>query len=128
MARYVVTAKQAAAKGDALETIRSGRAQFRRDVQERISALDPADPETLTIATIGVLSAGFEQKALAEWIGVSRTTVSRWARRQNIPRSPVFRTWAINLLQEHLSDPVDALPTESSQPRLQQAGRSKRLR
>jgi hypothetical protein len=126
MPRYIVTAKQAAAKGDALETIRRGRAQFRRDVQERISALDPADPETLTIATIGVLSAGFEQKALAEWIGVSRTTVSRWARKQNIPRSPVFRKWAIDLLREHLSDPVDVVSTESIQP--QQAGRSKRLR
>jgi hypothetical protein len=128
MPRYVVTAKQEAAKVEALDIVSRGTAQIRRDVKKKLLELDPADPEALVIATVVLLKVDFEQKALAEWVGVSRTTVSRWARKQNIPRSPVFRKWAFDLLVEHLSDPVIVMPAESSQPRSQQAGRSKRLR
>jgi hypothetical protein len=128
MQRYVVTAKQQAAKREALELVSRGTEQLRKDVKKKLLEVDPEDPEALEIATFVLLKVDFEQKALAEWVGVSRTTVSRWARKQNIPRSPVFRKWAFNLLLEHLSDPVTALPTEFSQPRPRQAGRYKRLR
>ena len=51
----------------------------RRTLREQLDGLDPEDPKTLTFAVGSLISrAHFDQKDLAQWLGVSRTTVGRW--------------------------------------------------
>jgi transcriptional regulator with XRE-family HTH domain len=78
--------------------------------QTELDRLHQAAPETLTLALVVevLLRAQFDQQELAKLLGVSRTTISRWAQGQNIPRSPGFREWAIGALRAYLRDSINA--------------------
>jgi transcriptional regulator with XRE-family HTH domain len=90
---------------------------MRTAAQTEFDRLDQTAPETLTLALVVevMLRAQFDQQELAKLLGVSRTTISRWAQGQNIPRSPGFREWATGTLRAHLrhsiSAGVEARPT-----------------
>lgn len=69
---------------------------------QQLARLDPTHPRTLVLTVNSLLKAHFDQKELAQLLGVSRTTVGRWAQDQNIPRSPAFRKWAVEELTKVL--------------------------
>jgi len=82
-----------------------------------LAPLDPADPDTLHLTVNALLKAGYEQKDLAQCLGVSRTTISRWSQKQNIPRSPAFRIWAVDTLRTQLASGKAAPPSQQPLPR-----------
>jgi DNA-binding transcriptional regulator YiaG len=88
----------------AQQALEAALSHMRQTVLNHLRQLDPADPYTLRFAITGLLSTNFEQKDLAELIGVSRTTIGRWGQGQNIPRSPAFRGWVVQALCEYLAD------------------------
>ena len=83
--------------------------EARSVAQKELGRLSADDPKTLTLTVEALLKTGFEQKQLSQAVGVSRTTISRWAQEQNIPRSPAFRRWAVETLREFLGAPPDIL-------------------
>lgn len=80
--------------------------EIRVKVKKHLTELDPADPQTLPFAVEALVIAGFEQKELAELIGVSRTTIGRWGQGQNIPRAPAFRKFAVETFKGHLKEAI----------------------
>lgn len=63
---------------------------------------DPKDELTLQFLVATLVKLDVEQKDMADLLGVSRTTIGRWAHGQNIPRSPAFREWAVGKLCDEL--------------------------
>src|SRR5262245_36775213 len=64
---------------------------FMHAVAACLASLDAAEPGNLTVAITALLKVGIEQKELAERLKVSRTTISRWAVGDNLPRHEDFR-------------------------------------
>jgi hypothetical protein len=85
--------------------------EMRQKAQRYLTHLDGGDVETLSVVTEALTQLDFEQVQMAQWLGVSRTTVGRWAQRQNIPRSAAFRKWAISSLLEQLDLAIKAYRT-----------------
>ena len=65
-----------------------------------------AHPTTLVCVVNALLKADIEQKDIAERLSVSRTTVSRWAQKRNIPRAGGYRQWLVEMMLEFLDDLV----------------------
>jgi DNA-binding transcriptional regulator YiaG len=78
--------------------------EIRIAAKKQLALLDAADPKTLPLTVNALLKANFDQKAIAKCLGVSRPTVSRWAKDLNIPRSAAFRKWAVDTLRNQLGD------------------------
>jgi hypothetical protein len=79
---------------------------MRVTLQGLLNGLDARDPAAISFAVKALLTAHFEPKELAERLGVSRTTISRWGQNQNIPRSIGYRVWVIETLREFLNKAV----------------------
>ncbi|MHB8268420.1 helix-turn-helix domain-containing protein [Bradyrhizobium sp.] len=67
-------------------------------ILEQVTPLDPRLESTLQDAVSSLLASNFEQRLLSDKLGVSRTTINRWANGNNIPRSPGYREWAVTTL------------------------------
>lgn len=65
-----------------------------------------ANPTTLVCVVNALLKADLEQKDIAERLSVSRTTVSRWAQKRNIPRAGGYRQWLVETMLKYLDDLV----------------------
>ncbi len=92
---------------NALNELIEWRADLRRKIADRLEPLDPTLPETLQYATKAMLEAHYEPIELSNTLGVSRTTIGRWANGQTIPRSPAFRKWSVDRLLAHLHQPKE---------------------
>jgi transcriptional regulator with XRE-family HTH domain len=68
---------------------------------ENVARLDKSNENTLAVFVGALLSLNVEQKELADVLGVSRPSIARWASGKNIPRSPGFRSWAVERLLEY---------------------------
>lgn len=86
------------------------RCEMRRRILDKIKTLDPSDPETLIYIAAGMIETHFGPRELSEKLGTSRTTVGRWATRQNVPRSAPFRKWAVETLTLCLIDAIEGKP------------------
>jgi DNA-binding XRE family transcriptional regulator len=75
---------------------------------ELFQELDPRDERSLQFLVGSLVKLGVEQREMADLVGVSRTTVGRWANGQNIPRAPGWREWAIGELCKMLAQRTHA--------------------
>jgi Trp operon repressor len=66
--------------------------------RDRLTNLDPEKEQTLSLIVSALLRVEIEQKQMASTLGVSRTTISRWAHGRNIPRSEGYRRWVAESL------------------------------
>jgi hypothetical protein len=82
-------------------------------VAEKLGDLDRRDEKTLQTAIGALLAAYFEQKEISDALGVSRTTINRWAHGNNIPKSPAYREWMVIQIIELLRRKI---PNDSSAP------------
>jgi hypothetical protein len=76
-------------------------------IRKHLAGMDPADPGTLSFAVEALLMLHFEPAYLSEILGVSRTTIGRWVQGQNVPRSPVYRQWVVEMLKEKLDETIN---------------------
>jgi hypothetical protein len=76
-------------------------------IREHLAGLDPADAGTLSFLVEALLMVHFEPAYLSEILGVSRTTIGRWVQGQNVPRSPGYRQWVVEMLKEKLDETIN---------------------
>lgn len=75
------------------------RTAFLNDVLDQMAKLNPREKSTLVAAIDALTKAGIEQKEIALKLGVSRTTVSRWAVGEKPPRAPAYtEAMVLNLM------------------------------
>ena len=66
--------------------------------RDRLGKLAPERESTLRLVVSALLRVQIEQKDMADKLGVSRTTISRWAHGKNIPRSEGYRKFVTETL------------------------------
>ncbi len=79
---------------------------FLERAHARVAQLNPELPTTLSKAVAVLLKAGLEQRDIAKFLHVSRTTVGRWAGSHNLPRHTDFRISMIAKCQALLSKQI----------------------
>jgi transcriptional regulator with XRE-family HTH domain len=63
-----------------------------------------------------LLEAGCEQKQLANLLGVSRASTSRWAKGIKLPPQPMYRESVVNALAKHLKEIIASLRPPEPDP------------
>jgi hypothetical protein len=72
-------------------------------IAEILRSLDPNDSKSLQMAVITAIKVRNAQKSLSEYIGVSRISLNRWAKGDNIPKSIAYREFLIGKTADFIS-------------------------
>lgn len=81
-----------------------------------MDSADRSDPIVFTFVIGELLAVGFEQRQLATILNVSRTSISRWAKRTKLPPAAMYRESIISTFAKHVDKVLLTLQPPEPEP------------